>query len=82
MAHQWNMSVKTLARRLRQEECSFLDIQNDVRMQRAKSLIQSGVAIDEIGHMIGYSDPRSFRRAFRRWVGVSPSAYRDQYPLL
>lgn len=82
MAHQWGMSVKSLARRLRQEGCSFLDIQNDVRMQRAKSLIQSGIAIDEIGHMIGYSDPRSFRRAFRRWVGLSPSAYRDKYPLL
>ncbi len=80
MAHEWGISVKTLARRLRQEECSFLDIQNDVRMHRAKSLIQSGIAIDEIGHMIGYSDPRSFRRAFRRWVGVSPSAYRSRFP--
>ena len=82
MAHQWGISVKTLARRLRQEGCSFLDIQNDVRMQRSKSLIQSGIAIDEIGHMIGYSDPRSFRRAFRRWVGESPSTYRARYTKL
>jgi len=82
MAHEWGISVKTLARRLRQEGCSFLDIQNDVRMNRAKNLIQSGVAIDEIGYVIGYSDPRSFRRAFRRWVGESPSSYRARYTKL
>jgi AraC-like DNA-binding protein len=79
IAHQWGISVKTLARRLRQEGCTFLDIQNDVRMQRAKGLIQSGAAIDEIGYILGYRDPRSFRRAFRRWVGVSPSTYRARY---
>jgi len=79
MAHQWGISVKTLSRRLRQEECTFLDIQNEIRMQRAKGLIQSGIAIDEIGYMIGYRDARSFRRAFRRWVGVSPSTYRARY---
>jgi len=34
------------------------------------------MSIDEIAEHLGYSDPSNFGRAFRKWEGISPSAWR------
>ena len=33
-------------------------------------------ALDAVAERLGYSDPSNFRRAFQRWTGLSPAAYR------
>jgi AraC-like DNA-binding protein len=35
------------------------------------------MSIAQVAEAIGYPDARSFRRAFRRWSGVSPSEFRQ-----
>lgn len=43
------------------------------RMERALQVIRTGISIGAAARAVGYADNHSFRRQFRRYVGVSPS---------
>ena len=48
-----------------------------VRMQRARQLLEmSDDKLETLAPQVGYADPLVFSRAFRRWVGVTPTEYR------
>ncbi|KQO18771.1 helix-turn-helix domain-containing protein [Paenibacillus sp. Leaf72] len=49
-----------------------------VRIERAASLLRTeGCTVDEIASRVGYNSSHSFRRAFKRVMGVAPSSYRQ-----
>ncbi|MGG6309412.1 helix-turn-helix domain-containing protein [Paenibacillus macerans] len=51
-----------------------------VRMDQAAVLLkESSYTVDEIAARVGYNSSHSFRRAFKRLTGISPSAYRQSY---
>jgi transcriptional regulator GlxA family with amidase domain len=51
-----------------------------LRIEEAKHLLETtDLGIDEIGAEVGYLEPASFRRVFRKLVGVSPSIYRRRF---
>lgn len=53
-----------------------------VRIQEAKRRLEQGdESIEKIGWATGYVDPASFRRTFKRVVGISPSAYRRKFAI-
>jgi AraC-like DNA-binding protein len=72
-----HMTPRTLHRRLLDEDTSFHRLLEDVRRTLAVEHVKSGrFSLEEIAYMLGYSDLANFRRAFKRWEAVPPSAYR------
>ena len=57
---------------------SFSSFLEDVRIRKAKEyLIKAEVHIDDVAALCGYASSHSFRRAFKRAVGMLPSEFRD-----
>jgi AraC family transcriptional regulator, regulatory protein of adaptative response / methylphosphotriester-DNA alkyltransferase methyltransferase len=56
---------------------TFRDHLTRVRMQRAADmLVGRGLTVREVAHRVGYRQPAQFAKAFRRYQGVAPSAFR------
>jgi AraC-like DNA-binding protein len=72
-----SMSRRTLSRRLREENMTFREVLGQVRCAMGRNLIEStDASINEIAQQLGYSEPSVFIRAFRRWTGSTPNAWR------
>lgn len=79
MARQLAMSPRTLYRRLGEKDTSYQTILDEVREDLAKSyLAHTHLSIDQISDLIGFTETTTFRRAFKKWAGVSPSEYRKK----
>ncbi|MBX3536557.1 MAG: AraC family transcriptional regulator [Chelatococcus sp.] len=68
---------RTLARRLTDSGLSYRTISNEVRFEIARQLLEdTKMSLGEISAALGYSEASVFSRAFRRWAGCSPGAWR------
>jgi AraC-like DNA-binding protein len=77
VAGAFNITARTLQRRLRAEKTSYKQILDDVRRELAVDYVsEPDLSIKEITYMLGFSEPSNFTRAFKRWTGTSPNAYR------
>ena len=78
IAQSLHVSNRTLQRRLREEGTSFMDLLQDTRLQLAtKYLRQPNRSVVETAYLLGFSEPSTFSRAFKRWTGVAPAEFRD-----
>jgi len=69
---------RSLQRALRREGTTFRRVRLQVVSDQARSLLsETDMSLAEIGKVLGYSDPRSFRRAFKDSTGLSPSDFRE-----
>ncbi|PZU24241.1 MAG: AraC family transcriptional regulator [Shinella sp.] len=77
MAGELGLSSATLRRRLRAEGQGFATIRDEVLRERAEQFLsETGDAITQIATELGYSEPGAFHRAFRKWTGQTPGAFR------
>jgi AraC-like DNA-binding protein len=79
VATPFNMSPRHLRRKLSETQTTYEKLLDEVRMELAIRLIQDGkLNLGRIAFELGFLDPSSFTRAFRRWTGMSPTAFRTQ----
>ncbi|HET7774777.1 MAG TPA: helix-turn-helix transcriptional regulator, partial [Azospira sp.] len=68
---------RSLTRHLAAEGCTFQSIKDELRRDVAiQRLTQSQTPIAVIGTEVGFDDPTTFHRAFKKWTGSTPAAYR------
>jgi AraC-like DNA-binding protein/transposase-like protein len=77
LASEFAMSTRTFKRKLEEQGTSYSKLLEELRRARATELLRSELSIAEIAERLGYSDAANFTRAFRRWTGQSPRAFRD-----
>lgn len=72
-----HLSSRTLTRRLAEEGTTFQSLKDELRRDLAIQLLtKSERPVAEIGLAVGFEDPNTFHRAFRKWTGSTPGAYR------
>lgn len=77
IARALGMSGRTLHRRLAEYEVSFQTLTEETRRELAEGLLRADQhTLAEIAFLTGFSEQSSFTRAFKRWVGHTPTSYR------
>lgn len=73
VARRLGLGGRTLQRRLRDKQCTFRGLVDDVRRECALAQLADGdVSVAEVAFSLGFSDASAFHHAFRRWTGSSP----------
>lgn len=78
IAGKLGTSRQTLYRDLKEEGVTFERVLDELRHHMALDYIAAKkVSVNETAYLVGFSDPASFSRAFKRWTGKSPRLYRN-----
>lgn len=73
------MSARTLQRRLAEHGVTYQNLVNQARLELARSLMEeTDYSLAEIAFLTGFSEQSAFSRAFKRWAGQTPGAFRSQ----
>ena len=81
MVQRSGLPTSTFARRFKRATgYRPMDYVHTLRTEEAKQMLEREAdAVDHIGREVGYEDPASFRRIFKRKVGLTPSLYRRRF---
>ncbi len=79
VAQQMGMNVRTLHRKLAEEQTSYQQLLDELRHELAMTyLAQPDLSVEDIGRRLGFAESRSFIRHFKGQQGVTPGEYRQR----
>lgn len=75
----FGITSQTLRRRLRNEGHTYQSLKDGLRCDTAIELLgRSDLSLVDIAAMVGFSEPSTFHRAFKKWTGLPPGEYRSR----
>jgi AraC-like DNA-binding protein len=81
LAQHLDISPRALQRRLQQEGTSFRQVLDAARAQHAIiGLLRGGVTLADLAQEVGFDEQSSLCRAFRKWTGYAPLAFKQRMP--
>lgn len=76
IADKMHMTPRTLQRRLQAQGYTFSQILEEMKQEMSFKLLKSKQhSVSEIAYMLGFSEPGSFSRSFRKWTGTTPKHF-------
>lgn len=76
-ASSLHCSAASLRRKLQAEGTSFQELKDAARRDRAVYLLlHEDTPVNQVAERLGYSEPSTFHRAFKKWTGRTPGDYR------
>ena len=80
LAYHLEINVRSLQRRLKEEDLSYQGLLEKIRHQLALNYIQQDhLSLTDIAFLLGFSEQSSFQRAFKRWTNETPGRYRKNH---
>ncbi len=79
VSSELGISERSLDRLLAREGVRFSEMVAFQRIRKAKGFLRDGETVERAAELTGYSDARSFRRAFQKATGLSPLAFKSAW---
>jgi AraC-like DNA-binding protein len=79
LAKELGVSSQTLHRRLKESATSYQKIKDNLRREVAiHKLVNERISVEQVADLVGFTESRSFTRAFKNWTGLTPREYCKQ----
>lgn len=80
VARHLETSPATLKRKLASCQCSYQEFSDQLKSEQAViELLLMGTSLEQISNNLNFHDSSNFRRAFKRWTGMTPSSLKHAY---
>lgn len=78
VAQVLGVSIRTLRRRLQDENCSYRGLLQAAQCESACNMLRRpDLTMQQVGAAVGFAESSAFFRAFKRWTGMTPLEYRS-----